>query len=200
MRTCVRSTAAGWDTWPGRSYAGRMVALRKRVRARMTLDEFVNWDPGDPSGRTWQLIDGEPVAMAPGSELHAALQGEITRLLGNHLLEKHSPCRLLAELGIVPRVRANQNFRVPDLGMTCALRALVKWCRRRYCSSKSGRRATRRGPGPTCGRAQPFRALRKFSPFAACESRQSTSLAKPTRPSRRSLRSLARKACLNCGP
>jgi hypothetical protein len=35
----------------------------------MTVSEFLSWDSGDPSGRLWQLIDGEPVAMAPGVDL-----------------------------------------------------------------------------------------------------------------------------------
>jgi Uma2 family endonuclease len=97
-----------------------MVALRNRVPARMTLDEFLTWDPHDPGGRTWQLIDGEPVAMAPGTDAHGSIQAEISRLLGNHLLERGSPCRVLTEPGIVPHVRANRNYRVPDLGVTCA--------------------------------------------------------------------------------
>jgi Uma2 family endonuclease len=87
----------------------------------MTLAEFLSWDPGDPSGRTWQLIDGEPVAMAPGNDTHGSLQAEIARLLGNHLLEQRRGCRVATEPGIVPRVRANRNYRVPDLGVTCAV-------------------------------------------------------------------------------
>jgi Uma2 family endonuclease len=90
----------------------------------MTLTEFLSWDPADPSGQAWQLIDGEPVAMAPGSETHAALQGEIGALLRNHLLDRDGPCRLLSQPGIVPRVRANRNFRIPDLAVTCAPPAL----------------------------------------------------------------------------
>ena len=97
-----------------------MVALRKHAPTRMTLTEFLSWDPADPSGRTWQLIDGEPVAMAPGSETHAALQGEIGALLRNHLLAQGGPCRLLSQPGIVPRVRANRNVRIPDLAVTFA--------------------------------------------------------------------------------
>jgi len=97
-----------------------MVALRKHAPLHMTLSEFLCWDAADPTGATWQLVDGEPVAMAPGSETHAALQGEIGRLIGNHLLDKGGPCRLLSQPGIVPRVRANRNFRIPDLGVTCA--------------------------------------------------------------------------------
>jgi Uma2 family endonuclease len=72
----------------------------------MTVDEFLAWDPADPSAPLWQLIDGEPVVMAPGSENHGALQGEIGRLI--------------VTPGIVPRIHANRNFRIPDLGVTCA--------------------------------------------------------------------------------
>jgi Uma2 family endonuclease len=97
-----------------------MAALRKYAPARMTLPEFLSWDAADPSAVGWQLIDGEPTAMAPGSETHAALQAEIGALLRNHLIEQGGPCRLLSQPGIVPRVRANRNFRIPDLGVTCA--------------------------------------------------------------------------------
>jgi Uma2 family endonuclease len=97
-----------------------MTVLCKHAPARMTLPEFLSWDAADPSGAAWQLVDGEPVAMAPGSETHAALQGEIGRHIGNHLIEQRSPCRLLSQPGVVPRVRANRNFRIPDLGVTCA--------------------------------------------------------------------------------
>jgi len=90
----------------------------------MTVTEFLAWDAGDLSGVPYQLIDGEPVAMAPGSETHAALQGEIGRLLGNHLIDKGGKCRLLSQPGIVPRIRSDRNFRIPDLGVTCAPPAL----------------------------------------------------------------------------
>jgi Uma2 family endonuclease len=97
-----------------------MVALRKHAPMRMTVDEFLAWDPGDQTVAAWQLIDGEPVAMAPGTEAHGAIQSEIARLLGNHLLERGSSCRAVTEPGIVPRVRADYNYRVPDIGITCA--------------------------------------------------------------------------------
>jgi Uma2 family endonuclease len=97
-----------------------MVALRKPVPTRMTLDEFLAWDPGDEGMSTWQLMDGEPVAMAPGSDAHGAIQSEIARLLGNHLLDRQIACRVITEPGVVPRVRSAQNYRVPDLGVTCA--------------------------------------------------------------------------------
>ncbi|HVC61829.1 MAG TPA: Uma2 family endonuclease [Acetobacteraceae bacterium] len=76
------------------------------------------------SGHRWQLLDGEAVAMAPGSETHGAIQGELIGLLRNHLIQRRSLCRVIAEPGIVPRVRANRNYRIPGVGVTCAAPAL----------------------------------------------------------------------------
>jgi Uma2 family endonuclease len=97
-----------------------MLALRKHPLARMTLTEFFAWEPEDRSVRSWQLIDGEPVAMARAAEAHGALQTEIGRLLGNHLLAQGGPCRVISEAGIVPRVLSDRNYRISDLGVTCA--------------------------------------------------------------------------------
>ncbi len=97
-----------------------MVALRKHPPSRMTLAEFFAWDPQDPSVRHWQLIDGEPVAMAPASENHAALQTEVSGLIREHLIARGLPCRVLSEAGVVPRVRHDRNYRIPDLAVTCA--------------------------------------------------------------------------------
>ena len=41
----------------------------------MSVTEFLHWNPGD--GHKWQLIDGEPRAMAPPNAVHAYLQGEL---------------------------------------------------------------------------------------------------------------------------
>jgi Uma2 family endonuclease len=86
----------------------------------MTVDEFLAWSAGEPYGRKWQLVDGEPVAMAPGSDAHGSLQSELGALLRNHLLDQRRGCRVVTEPGVVPRVRADRNYRVPDLGVTCA--------------------------------------------------------------------------------
>jgi Uma2 family endonuclease len=58
--------------------------------------------------------------MAPATEAHGALQIEFGALLRNHLLAQGGPCRVISEAGIVPRVRSDRNYRVPDLGVTCA--------------------------------------------------------------------------------
>lgn len=86
----------------------------------MTVDEFLYWDTDDVTGRRWQLVDGEPVLMAPAAEVHGAIQAELAGLLRAHLLATDSRCRVIVAPGIVPRIRANENFRVPDLGVTCA--------------------------------------------------------------------------------
>lgn len=97
-----------------------MSAALKHPPARMKIEEFLAWDSGDYSGRRWQLVDGEPVAMAPARQNHGAIQSELARLLGNHLIKCVSPCRVITEPGIIPRVRASENWRIPDIGVTCA--------------------------------------------------------------------------------
>jgi Uma2 family endonuclease len=84
----------------------------------MTTTEFLAWDAPGP-GR-WELVDGEPVAMAPTSRTHGALQGELGALIRNHLASQGDRCSLVTAPGIVPRVRGNENFRIPDLAVTCS--------------------------------------------------------------------------------
>jgi Uma2 family endonuclease len=84
----------------------------------MTLDEFLAWDSGDPTGVPWQLIDGEPAAMVPGSAAHGELRTELAALLGNHLLGR-APCRSVIGPGVVPRALGATNYRIPDLAVTC---------------------------------------------------------------------------------
>jgi len=43
----------------------------------------------------------------------------LAALLRNHLLAQGGPCRSATEPGIVPRVQADHNVRVPDLAVTC---------------------------------------------------------------------------------
>jgi Uma2 family endonuclease len=84
----------------------------------MTVQEFLAWDA--PGPQRWQLVDGEPRAMAPASRTHGAIQAELGALLRNHLAARSSPCSVVITPGLVPRVRSNTNFRIPDLAVTCA--------------------------------------------------------------------------------
>ncbi len=86
--------------------------------ARMSVDEFLAGDPGD--GQAWQLVDGEPQAMAPASHTHGAIQAQLARLIGNHLADRAMPCHVVTAPGVVPRVQARSNVRVPGLAVTCS--------------------------------------------------------------------------------
>ena len=94
-----------------------MVVLRKTPE-HMTVAEFVAWDA--PAGPAWQLIDGIPVAMAPANGTHAVMQGQICALLHAHLAVHRPGCRVLIAPGVVPRVDGKENYRIPDLGVTCS--------------------------------------------------------------------------------
>jgi Uma2 family endonuclease len=97
-----------------------MVALRKPPPDRMTVSEFLNWAPDDPTVHSWQLIDGEPVAMAPAAENHARIQSALIARLSNHLSAQGRGCDVLTTPGIVPRGLSDRNYRIPDIGVTCA--------------------------------------------------------------------------------
>lgn len=84
----------------------------------MTLAEFLAWNP--PGNQTWQLVDGEPQAMAPANRTHGAIQGELARLIGDHLHDRGGPCTLIITPGVIPRVQSETNIRVPDLAVTCS--------------------------------------------------------------------------------
>ncbi len=89
-----------------------------KIPVRMTVAEFLAWNP--PGGQTWQLVDGEPQAMAPANRTHGAIQGEIASLIRNHLRDKESACSLIVTPGVIPHVQSDTNMRVPDLGVTCS--------------------------------------------------------------------------------
>ncbi|WP_026605567.1 Uma2 family endonuclease [Methylocapsa acidiphila] len=94
-----------------------MSALPK-IPIRMTVAEFFAWNP--PSPQLWQLVDGEPQAMAPASITHGAIQNELGRLIANHFGERMSPCRVITTPGVIPHVQSETNVRIPDLAVTCS--------------------------------------------------------------------------------
>lgn len=95
-----------------------MVAQPRLALSRMTVAEFLDWE-GDDTDRKFELVDGEPRAMAPASGTHGTLQITIGSILRAHLRSNWPGCRVAAEAGIVPRVRASANMRVPNLAVTC---------------------------------------------------------------------------------
>lgn len=80
----------------------------------MSLAAFLEWDDG--SDARYELVDGQIVAMAPGSQVHAALAGALTVALGTRL---KPPCRVFGEGGVVPDA-ADDTVLVPDVLVSCA--------------------------------------------------------------------------------
>jgi len=84
----------------------------------MLVEEFLNWDA--PGGHRWELIDGVPVAMAPPVPLHGAIQNEVGSLIRNHLVDHGSSCTVIATPGVIPPVRGDRDYMIPDLAVTCS--------------------------------------------------------------------------------
>jgi Uma2 family endonuclease len=84
-------------------------AIRRKAPHHMTVDEFTAW-VGD--GR-WQLVDGEPRAMAPANATHGIIQANVAYTLTRHLRDAGSPYRAVTEPAIVPRVRARSTCACP---------------------------------------------------------------------------------------
>ena len=84
----------------------------------MSVAEFLEWNSGDDL--KWQLVDGEPRAMAPRNATQAYLQVELGRQIGNHLRAGDQPCDVFTNPGVVPATMAAHNMRVPDLAVSCS--------------------------------------------------------------------------------
>jgi Uma2 family endonuclease len=93
-----------------------VTAVRK-LPPLMTVDDFLCWE-GDGTPTSYELIDGVPRAMAPGSVAHARIQSNIIVAIGIHL--RGSRCGVFTTPGVRPLMRADWNFRIPDIGVSCA--------------------------------------------------------------------------------
>ena len=80
----------------------------------MTVEEFLKWDDG-----RYELVEGIPRLMAPHTDKHATMQSNLSRAIGNHLIARNAPCRVVSEGGVKPRIRSTYNHRKPDIVITC---------------------------------------------------------------------------------
>jgi Uma2 family endonuclease len=96
-----------------------MVAALELPPERMTVAEFLTWDPGDGSAERWCLRDGVPELMAPASDVHGTVQARLAYLLTAHFERQGSPCRAVTAPGVVPRERSEHNMLSPDLAVAC---------------------------------------------------------------------------------
>jgi Uma2 family endonuclease len=81
--------------------------------SRMTVDQFLDWEDGTDT--RYELVDGQPVAMASGTPEHGELIARVSRLVGSRLQD---PCRVVNTTAIR---RAEDHWRsyVPDVLVTC---------------------------------------------------------------------------------
>ena len=93
-----------------------MTSAATKIPVLTTVSEFLA-TAGE--GRH-ELVDGIIRAMSPASAIHSRLQARLGSLIDQHLSKSKSPCWVGTEPGVKPRVEANHNVRVPDLGVTCA--------------------------------------------------------------------------------
>lgn len=86
----------------------------------MTADDFLAW-PGDGTGRTFQLVDGEVRPVSPASTVNGGIQANLAFLLKAALRADGSSLSVVTEAAIIPALNAGTNVRVPDLAVTAAL-------------------------------------------------------------------------------
>ncbi len=91
----------------------------RKPQPSMTADDFLAW-PGDGTGRTFQLVDGEVRPVSPASATHSAIQARLTYLLFHAIITAGLPLRVLTEAAIIPALNASMNVRVPDIAVTAA--------------------------------------------------------------------------------
>jgi Uma2 family endonuclease len=79
----------------------------------MTVAEFLEWDDGTDT--RYELIDGQPMEMAPPLEAHATIVANIVAAVRPRL---KSPCRVATEIGM-RRPEWNHRFYQADVAITC---------------------------------------------------------------------------------
>jgi len=84
------------------------------ARHIMTVDEFLAWDDGTDT--RYELVWGEPVAMAPPADAHAILAAAIA---GEFHARLRRPCRARVEAGIRIPNRNDMWFQA-DVAVSCA--------------------------------------------------------------------------------
>lgn len=74
-----------------------MAKARDELPSRMRVEEFLDWLDRWPDDPAYELIDGVPVAMAPGRAIHARLKAEIWLALRDGIRAKQLQCEALID-------------------------------------------------------------------------------------------------------
>lgn len=88
------------------------------IPTRMTVAEFLALS-GDGTGTIYELVNGEVRAQEAASDTHGTMPSDLSALIVNHLRAKKHGCRLVVAPGVRPRLLANWNHRIPEMGVTC---------------------------------------------------------------------------------
>lgn len=83
------------------------------ARKLMTVAEFLDWDDGTDT--RYELIDGQPMAMAPPLEAHGTIVANIIASVRQRL---KPPCRVATEIGM-RRQEWNNRFYQADVAVNC---------------------------------------------------------------------------------
>lgn len=78
-----------------------------------TLEAFDRWHALQPE--RWEFINGHPVMMAPGSNNHSTIKGNVFRHLANKLVGR--PCRAFVD---GPEIKSKRLSAIPDVIVTCS--------------------------------------------------------------------------------
>lgn len=94
------------------------VTARPNRPPLMTVDEFLAL-PGDGTGRILELFEGVVRAQDSASDGHGTIQANLIREIGSHLKANRADCRVVAAPGVQPNLRADWNYRIPEIAVTC---------------------------------------------------------------------------------
>ena len=83
-----------------------MNMLARNPLPHMTADDFLAW-PGDGTGRTFQLVDGEVRSLSPASRTHGIIQARLIYLMSSAIVAASSTSRS------APRSRCSRDSTLP---------------------------------------------------------------------------------------
>jgi Uma2 family endonuclease len=84
---------------------------------RMTVDEFLAWLDDGPEGARYELVAGEPVAMAPERAAHARRKAEVWLALRDGIKAAGLPCEALPD-GMTVKIDEHTAYE-PDAVVHC---------------------------------------------------------------------------------
>ena len=87
------------------------------VPDRMTVAEFLSWEPGGDA--RYELVEGQPVMMNPAKLRHLDVQDNLSRLLLPFL---DRPCRLLGNVGVLLDAETD-TYLEADMAISCEPRS-----------------------------------------------------------------------------